>query len=593
MITVDTQNIMYLRLWNSLNYPIFVYDMKKLLFLLFILPQLVQAQNFTEPDYPQDYFTSPVHIPILLAGNYGELRPAHFHEGMDIKTRGVIGYRVYAAANGYISRIKVHNTGFGHAIYITHPNGYTTVYGHLHSFAPEVAAYVKKQQYKQESWSIDLHPDSSMFPVKQGQKIALSGATGSVAGPHVHFEIRDTKTEHPLNEQLFGFDVKDNIAPSVYRIALYDRNRSIYEQPPLKLLLHDKGTYYSPNKNLITVHANQLGIGVQTIDHQNNTNNTYGVYRAILYVDGVAQNGFQLDNIGYQKTSYVDAHYDYKSYMESGRHFSLLFELPGNKLPIYYDFNGNGTIDLSDGKVHNIKVIVTDASGNSSTIKLKVKQEGNSYPREECSQRMKPEQRNIFYNDKVQFFLKPGSIYDDICFQYKDIPTSYSKYYSYIVRLHYDYVPLQKEFPLRLKPDKVIPENLKDNLVFVCNDASGDRLDVTPAKLVKGWVQAMVGSFGDYSIQVDTKAPNISAINIKDGANLSAAKNIKFRISDSKSGIASYRAELDGKWLRFARDGSTIFYNFDEHCTTGNHTLKLTVTDAVGNKTIKTYHFKR
>lgn len=569
--------------------------MKKLFFIFLFLPQFLFAQNFPEPDYPQNYFAKPVHIPILLAGNYGELRPGHFHEGMDIKTRGVIGYRVYAAADGYISRVAVSSTGFGHVIYITHPNGYTTVYGHLHQFNPRLAAYVKHQQYKQESWKIDLSLAPDLFPVKKGQYIALSGATGSVAGPHVHFEIRDTKTEHPLNEQLFGITIKDDIPPSVYRIALYDRNKSIYEQSPKILTLHASGGHYSPTPSTVTVHTDKVGFGVQTIDHQNNTHNTFGIYRGILYADDIAESGFQLDNIGYEETRYVDAHYDYKTYIKTRRHFELLFDLPGNKLPIYYDFSGhNGTIDLSDGRPHPVKIVISDAGGNASVIKLIVKKNPAAAPKkEDCNNCMTPHARNIFEKDHVQFFLEPGSLYDNICFQYKDIPATATGYYSDIYRIHYDYVPLFKSFILRIKPNKPIPDELKDKLVLVCKNTRGKRLEVAPATLKNGWAEAGVRSFGDYSVQADTHPPVVTPLNIHDGADLSHARTIKFRISDDKSGLRSYRAALDGKWLMFAKKRSTIFYTFDNHCPAGNHSLKLIVTDGVGNKTIKTYHFKR
>lgn len=570
--------------------------MKRLFFIFLFLPQFIFAQNFPKPDYPQNYFAKPVHIPILLAGNYGELRPGHFHEGMDIKTRGVIGYRVYASADGYISRVAVSNTGFGHVIYITHPNGYTTVYGHLHQFNSQLGAYVKRQQYKQESWKIDLSLAPDLFPVKQGDYIALSGATGSVAGPHVHFEIRDTKTEHPLNEQLFGIAIKDNIPPSVYRIALYDRNKSIYEQTPKILTLHATNGHYSPSPATVTLQTNKVGFGVQTIDHQNNTHNTFGIYQGILYADGKAESGFQLDNIGYEETRYVDAHYDYKTYIESRRHFELLFDLPGNKLPIYYDFGGNnGSVDLSDGQSHPIKIEIKDAAGNTSVIKLTVRgKAGNSANKEQsCDESMTPDARNIFEKDQVQFFLEPGSLYDQICFQYKVIPSSSHGDYSNIYRLHYDYVPLYKSFNLRIKPDKPIPGEVRDKLVFVCKNTTGRRIGITPATLKDGWAEAYVRSFGDYAIEADTQPPTVTPLNIHEGADLSKAKTIRFRIRDSKSGLHSYRALLDGQWLMFARKKSTIFYTFDEHCPPGNHTLQLTVADAVGNKTTKTYHFKR
>lgn len=568
--------------------------MKKLFLVLLIFPQLAFAQLFSRPDYPQDYFSSPLHIPILLAGNYGELRPGHFHEGLDIKTKGVIGYRVYAAADGYISRVAVSHTGFGHVIYIDHPDGYTTVYGHLHEFAPNLAKYVKQKQYEQESWNINLYLQPGRFPVKKGQFIALSGSTGSAAGPHVHFEIRDTKSEHPLNGQLFGFAIKDNVPPRVYRIALYDRNKSIYEQKPQTYTLHTSGGHYQPSPYKITVHTNKLGFGVQAVDRQNDTHNIFGIYEEVLYEDDKPQIGFQLDDIGYQKTRYVDAHYDYKSYKETRRHYQLLFSLPGNKLPIYYPFEGDGTIDLSDGKVHHIKIVVKDAAGNTSVIRFDVQKNIDSKPEVDlCANRMYPNTRNIFENNNIQFYLEPGTLYDEICFRYREIKSTQDGYYSDIYRLHSSDVPLYKPFTLRIKPNKQIPASLLNKLVIVRTDDDGKNEDVAAAKLDNGWVEASVGAFGEFSVQTDEVPPVITALNIHDGADLSKASTISFRIHDSKSGIKSYRAELDGNWLMFARKGSVIFYTFDEHCPKGDHTLKLTVTDAVGNQSVRIYHFKR
>lgn len=569
--------------------------MKYIIPFLLILPQFVFAQTFPKPDYPQHYFNNPLHIPILLAGNYGELRPGHFHEGIDIKTKGTIGYRVYASADGYISRVAISNTGFGNVIYIDHPNGYTTVYGHLHRFAPKLAEYVKRKQYEQENWKINLYLAPGIFPVNQDQLIAYSGSTGSAAGPHVHFEIRNTRSEHPLNGLLFGLDIKDNIPPLVYRIALYDRNRSIYEKSPKIYSLHVVGSHYQTSPDLIMVNTDKLGFGVQALDRQNNTHNIFGVYKEVLYEDDKPQIGFRLDNIGYDETRYVDAHYDYKTYKQSRRHYQLLFSLPGNKLPIYYPFQGNGTVDLSDGKVHQIKILVKDAGGNTTTIQCKVQKRTNYIPEEtpSCSNTMYPNSRNIFENNHVQFDLDPGSLYDNICFRYQEIKESGTRYYSNIYRLHTSEVPLYKPFVLRIKPDRTVPDSLREKVVLVRTDPGGKNEDVAAASWDKTWVKALVSNFGDYSVQVDDVPPIITPINIHDGADLSKATQISFRISDSKSGIDSYLAELDGKWLMFARKGSTIYYTFDEHCPAGEHILKLTVTDGVGNQSIRIFHFKR
>ncbi|PWT97961.1 MAG: M23 family peptidase, partial [Bacteroidetes bacterium] len=206
--------------------------MRSILLALALFPQTLSAQINPTPDYPKGYFRNPLNIPITLAGNFGELRANHYHMGLDIKTNKVQNYPVYAAADGYISRVKIEPGGFGRAIYINHPNGYSTLYAHLNDFFPALEQYVTQQQYKQETWAIYIELPPNLFPVKKGDFIAYSGTTGGSQAPHVHFEIRRTSTDINLNPLLFGLPVADNIAPTITRIALYDRTKSVYEQSP-------------------------------------------------------------------------------------------------------------------------------------------------------------------------------------------------------------------------------------------------------------------------------------------------------------------------------------------------------------------------
>jgi len=187
---------------------------------IFLMLLLVGASSLAQSNIPKDYFGKPLDIPLILSGSFGELRSNHFHSGLDIKTQQRTGLPVYAPADGYVSRIKVGHYGYGKALYIKHPNGYSTVYAHLERYAGKIQDYVKKQQYRKESYEIELFPKADLLPVYKGDLIGYSGNTGSSGGPHLHFEIRDASSR-PMNPMLFGLDVPDTRRPLLNSVMVY------------------------------------------------------------------------------------------------------------------------------------------------------------------------------------------------------------------------------------------------------------------------------------------------------------------------------------------------------------------------------------
>ncbi|MCL6523976.1 MAG: peptidoglycan DD-metalloendopeptidase family protein [Thermoflavifilum sp.] len=550
-----------------------------------------------QSSYPQHLFASPLHIPLLLAGNYGELRPDHFHAGLDIKTQGRIGLPVYASADGYISRVTISNSGYGHAIYIQHPEGYTTVYGHLERFMPALAAYVKEQQYLQQSWAIDLKLRPNQFPVKQGQLIAWSGNTGSVAGPHLHFEIRNTSTQTPLNTLLFGFPVKDHIPPTIYRIAIYDRDQSIYLQRPLEVPVHLINGHWTTQPSELLVNSRHIGLGIEVLDHEDHTSNVFGIYEARLYDDGYQVASFKLDSISFSDMLYVNAHMDYATWRREGRQYQLFFPLSGNHLPIYSLSTSRGMIDLSDGRPHHLSIEVKDAYGNTRVVRFLVKlAPGIKAIREapdSCVLPMIPGVRNIVDEPNLSFYLDPDALYDRICFHMEVENSPDPQLLSPIYRLEPADIPLQTPFTLYLKPHPDIPQPLHQKLVIIQHNARQET--VAPAIWASGgWLKADFRSFGSFFVEADTVAPRIEPLTrLYPGIRLTQAREIRFRITDNLSGIADYRAELDGKWLLMGQFKNTIYYIFDEHCGPGKHTLTLTVRDRVNNISTYTLNFIR
>jgi len=564
--------------------------MKKIMLLnVLLLSFIVKAQKETLSLYPADYFRNPLNIPILLAGNFGECRPNHFHSGIDIKTNGRENLPVFAAADGYVSRIKMEKGGFGHALYITHSNGFTTLYAHLNQFIPSLQRYTKHIQYEQESWAVDIKLKPEQFPVSKGQQIAWSGNTGASTAPHLHFEIRDTETEHPLNAMLFGLPITDTRSPVPTQVSLYDLNRSIYEQSPKMINVTRKGAAYSTDGDTIDVTTDKLGLGLKVNDFMNGSDNTLNIFTARWYMDGSLQGSIRLDDIGYDETRYLHAYVDYKTKKEKDNWYQLLFQLPGNMLShLYPMLNTNrGALVLNDHKPHLVQIELHDANGNETSISFFVRATGNSLPAD-CNKLFAANKANGFELPNVRFSLGDHDIYDNLCFQFsrKADASSYSDKYQ----LHYAYVPVHEYFDLYLKPDKTVPVDLKNKIVFEYSDGRSE--DGKAATFENGWYKAAVRNFGTYWLTVDTVAPSITSLQ-KEGANLAKAKQLRFSVKESMTSVKKFRAQLDGKWLCFEPRGDLFFYNFDEHCSPGRHRLLVEVADETGNTRTLSYNFIR
>jgi hypothetical protein len=368
------------------------------------------SQFFPPADYPHNYFRDPLAIPMSLAANFGELRPNHYHMGLDIRTAHRENLPVYAAADGYIARVSIEPFGFGQAVYINHPNGYTTVYGHLNRFLPALAAYIHKEQYRRRSWQIYLELPPSLFPVKKGDLIANSGNTGGSQGPHLHFEIRRTAGDVNLNPLLFGLPVPDNTAPTILRLAWYDRSKSMYEQSPHLLSTQkdntNKGAMFTIRPSLLIVPVRKISFALSAFDTQSGSANPNGIFEADLFMDEHPVIGFQMDRISYDNTRNINAHIDYKTRIMGGPFLQNLFFLPGYPLPSIYAvpnpgtsaatnaFTGHysdpaallaagghppdGVLDIGDGRPHAIWIEVHDTYGNTSRLSFRVQYKPSS-----------------------------------------------------------------------------------------------------------------------------------------------------------------------------------------------------------------------
>jgi|TARA_B110000259_G_scaffold186579_1_gene238194 murein DD-endopeptidase MepM/ murein hydrolase activator NlpD len=552
--------------------------------------QNVKAQT---PDkiYPQNYFGAPMEIPLLLAGNFGELRSNHFHAGIDIKTQGVTGQDVIASAEGYVSRIKVQHGGYGKIVYIDHPNGYTTTYAHLNKFSKKIDAFVKKEQYHQESFSINYYPDSGLIPIRKGERVAFSGNTGGSGGPHLHFEIRDTKSEHALNALLFGLPIKDNIKPTIKGVRIYPLgvNSTVNNRPaPIYFPAQKTGTTYRLTTTPIV--SNKIGFGIETVDYLNGASNRCGVYNIKLLVDEKLIFEQQAEEVPFDESRYLNSHTDYEFKKKKFKWIHKSYIEPNNKLSIYKTTDQNGVLTFKNSGIHKIKYITTDAYGNSSTLNFNVTSTPNlnlikTPIHENFVKKMQYHLPNEYNAKGFLIQLPDGALYNDIDFKYTASPHPKGRW-SDVHTAHSDYTPIHKPAEIFIKCN--FPATIPTNKLLAIRKTSKGRIRTHVGEFAVGYYSFKTKYFGDFYIYHDTVPPKIIPLNIKNGKNIATQSKFDFKISDNLAGIKNFNCYIDGKWVLMEYDYKKARITHYKHnvISKGKHELKLVVQDEIGNESV-------
>lgn len=567
-----------------------VYDMKYFL-LLILLPQLL----FTQSEYPQDYFRNPLDITLVLSGSFAELRSNHFHSGLDIKTQQRQGLKVYAAAKGYVSRIKISHFGYGKALYITHPNGYTSVYAHLKKFSPRIEAYIKQRQYEKESYEIELFPNTEELEISADEVVAFSGNTGGSGGPHLHFEIRDN-AERPINPMLFGIDIKDTKKPIVSGVYAYPKNNTSYingknERVPLRLIPNKNGDY---SVEKISAYG-EIGFGIVTNDRQDLAPNKNGVSNITSFFNGNKVLEINFKRFSFDETQHLNRYIDFELFKTKKKRAQKLFIESNNPLSLFKDAVDDGYIKIEDSTASIYKVKISDYKGNTTVLDIPIagnhqiakistdhaKNNSNLYL-------IKNTSTTVLEGNKSNVIFYNNTVYEDLFIDFKTSADT--------INLHKDVVPLQKNFVISYDISNYKDVD-KDKLFIARLFGYYKRPSYVNTTRKGDTLTARSKILGQYVLATDTIAPKIKPVNFTNKKWLSKYRYLKVNINDELSGISKYRATVNGQWILMEYDYKTglLTHDFNDNVVkdTENH-LKLIVTDNVGNSTtFETIFFRK
>ncbi|MFN5493787.1 MAG: M23 family metallopeptidase [Bacteroidota bacterium] len=539
------------------------------------------------------YFRWPLDIPISLSGNFAELRNNHFHSGLDIRTNSREGLPVYAVADGYVSRIKVSPYGYGKALYVTHPNGKVSVYAHLRNYADSIRTFVEDEQYNQKKFEVELFPKKGELLVKKGEVIAFSGNTGGSEGPHLHFEIRDEKTEWALNPLKQGFHLPDSVSPELITIKLQPINETSSvngkKQAAEIRVLKKNGQFIRMPSDTPVVHGT-IGLLLEGFDFENDNQNRNGIYRVSLSLDDKPFFAMQMDGFSFDVTRQINGHIDFKEKKLKGNLFQRCYVLPGNVLPFYQTDTKRGYMAFSDDSLHLISIQASDVSGNMCMIQLPIKStsevsfDAGPENKTKPSARFRYDAINRFSKDEFSLLIPEGSLFDDLDFYFSSNDTS-SKFYSPVYKVHREHEALAGTMEMAIKL-KNIPAALTHKVCVA--SVSGLRMvaEKTRWDHALGGVRAEVKNFGRFVLALDTTPPVISSPEQLKPEKCDSSL-VSLKIYDSFSGIRSYDVYLDDEWTLFEYDAKNQSLSrwFAANDSSLNYQgMRVVVTDQKGNE---------
>ena len=566
--------------------------------------------------YPQGFFASPIGEPVDVGATFGELRPNHFHSGLDIRPpRGNGHPQVLAAADGYVSRISVHGGGYGIAIYVTHSNGFTTLYGHIDRLSDKLQQYLRTEQYARQTFDVELTPDPNWFPLRQGQPLGIMGNTGHSTGTHLHFEVRKTDGNIPLNPLLFGLPtLTDRLPPSINELKLYELDGSgkkIRSQTYKAKL--DANGYRLADGDTIYVNSSQINVAIKAYDKAQSASDHNGIYALQMFQNENSQPsfGFSLDEIPFNESLYVNALCDFESIKNGGGYFNRCHRLPGNYLKSYTQTDNDGLINVSLDQPTKLTFVAKDFAGNYGSLECWVKYllpdgEPLVAPEPVANYWLKYDEENMIRTDNFTAYFPKGALYEALPMRLDVLSERSSRMFSPVYRLHSSLTPLHLPIDISIAPSATLPPELLEK-TFIASCGSRGYVNCG-GEWKNGKLAARVRYFGEYCIMTDETPPTIRKNIVyktvgrgrkRKKIEIPNPTRLSFRISDNmgsskESDGLKFNAFVDEQWILMEYDSkrSLLFYNFKEgRVAAGEHRLKIVLKDAVGNETIYEENF--